>query len=174
MSTTYIKIPLERIPILIGKNGETRKRLENITLAKIQIDSQTGDVTIDQSKANPLTFYKLENVVKAIGRGFSPDHSIYLLDDNYMLWLLDITEYARSEKSRGTKRSRVIGTKGTVRKYIEDVTDCYISVQGKTVGIIGSEPKLSIAVEAVQRLLQGAEIMSVKVFLKKAILKEKQ
>ncbi len=171
MSTTYLKITHERIPILIGKNGETRKRLENITLAKIIIDSETGDVTIDQKEANPLTFYKLETVIKAIGRGFSPDHAIYLLDDGYELLLMDISDYAKSEKARGTKRSRIIGTDGTVRKYIEDVTDCFISVQGKTVGIIGIEPKLSVAIQAVQRILEGAEIMSVKTFLKKALIK---
>lgn len=173
MSTTYLKIPMERIPVLIGKNGETKRKLEELTLAKIYVDSQTGDVTIEQNKANPLTFYKLENVIKAIGRGFSPERSIYLLEDNYALYLLDLSDYAKTEKSRGTKRSRVIGTKGAVRKYIEDVTDCFISVQGKTIGIIGKEPKLSIAIEAIQRLLEGAEIMSVKMFLKKAILKQR-
>ncbi|MDD4984017.1 MAG: KH domain-containing protein [Candidatus ainarchaeum sp.] len=170
---TYLKIPMDRVPILIGKKGETRKRLEEITLAKIEVDSQTGDVNLEKKEANPLTFYKLESVIKAIGRGFSPDHALYLLDDDYVLWLTDLTEYAKSEKSRETKRSRVIGTKGAVRQYIEDTTSCFISVQGKTVAIIGKEPTLSIAIDSVGRLLQGSEIQAVKTFVKKAILKQK-
>ena len=41
-----LKISKERIAILIGKKGETKRRLETLTKSKINIDSKEGDVII--------------------------------------------------------------------------------------------------------------------------------
>jgi len=41
-----LKIPKERVAVLIGKNGEVKKELEEYTSAKIEIDSKEGDVKI--------------------------------------------------------------------------------------------------------------------------------
>ena len=38
------RIPRERIAVLIGKGGETRKSIEEATGAKLHVDSTTGEV----------------------------------------------------------------------------------------------------------------------------------
>jgi len=78
----YLKIPLERVGVLIGHNGETKKYLEEKSGLKINIDSKAGEVVIDDHELkDPLIVLKIENIIKAIGRGFSPDKVMILLDD---------------------------------------------------------------------------------------------
>lgn len=70
MNSLLLKVPKMRIGAVIGKQGQTRKELEELSDCKIHIDSATGDIEITTKKANPVTFYKLETVIKAISRGF--------------------------------------------------------------------------------------------------------
>ena len=49
-----IKIPQERVAILIGKKGETKKELENITKTKMIIDSKEGDIFLSGDDAISL------------------------------------------------------------------------------------------------------------------------
>ena len=40
------RIPKDRIGVLIGKGGETRKLIEKVSGGSLQIDSQSGEVNI--------------------------------------------------------------------------------------------------------------------------------
>ena len=52
----YLKIPMDRIGALIGHKGETKKDLEDKLGVKLDIDSKTGDVTIDDHEIeDPLS-----------------------------------------------------------------------------------------------------------------------
>ena len=77
-----IRIPDERIAVLIGTNGVTRKTIAKRTKIKINIDSSNGEVTLIGEGEN---FFKARDVVHAIGRGFSPKRAFTLLEDNYLL-----------------------------------------------------------------------------------------
>ena len=46
MGTQEIKIPVERIAVLIGKGGEQKKRIEDKLKIKIIVHSEDGDVEI--------------------------------------------------------------------------------------------------------------------------------
>ncbi len=46
----YLKIPMERIGVLIGHNGETKQDLEEKSGVKLNIDSKEGEVTIDEQE----------------------------------------------------------------------------------------------------------------------------
>ena len=46
-----IKIPKERIAVLIGKKGEVKKTLEGETGTKILVDSKEGDVIVQGEDA---------------------------------------------------------------------------------------------------------------------------
>jgi ribosomal RNA assembly protein len=61
-----IKIPKERVAVLIGKNGETKKELEDYADAKIEVDSKEGDVKI--LGGDSLKIYATKEVIRAIGR----------------------------------------------------------------------------------------------------------
>ena len=72
----YLRIPKERVGILIGQNGETKKLIEQRSQTKIEIDSAEGEVTINEHETeDPLLYLKVMEVIKAIGRGFSPDNA---------------------------------------------------------------------------------------------------
>ena len=151
-----IKIPDERLPVLIGRNGTTKKSLEKKTKTKILIGEE---ITIEGSSLDVLD---AENIVKAIGRGFSPDISINLLDEENTL---SIIELPKNEHSLKRIRARLIGTSGKARRNIERLTGTYISVYGKTVSIIGKYHNVDLAEQALKKVIAGIPHRSVYEFL---------
>ena len=67
-----LKIPKERVAVVIGKGGDVKKTIESSTKTDIEIESSTGDVFIYGSDA--LGMFTAREVVKAIGRGFNPEY----------------------------------------------------------------------------------------------------
>ena len=49
--THELRIPKERVAVLIGKKGEIKKQIEEATNTKIKIDSNEGDVFISSKDA---------------------------------------------------------------------------------------------------------------------------
>lgn len=169
MTEQSIKIPKERIPILIGKNGQTKKELEKILSAKIDVDSETGEINVKTKKAG-IESLRAIDIITAIGRGFSPEKAKILLDYDYFLEVLDLTEYVgKAKKGLITKKGRIIGTGGKIRENIEETTDGFVSVYGKTVSIICKEEKMWIAKKSIEMLINGASIPNVKQFLEKSV-----
>jgi ribosomal RNA assembly protein len=158
-----VKIPEERIGALIGPNGSIKKKIEFQTKAKLEIDSSEGDVLIT---GEGESFFKAHDIVKAIARGFSPKRALTLLKDDYLLKIVDITEYTgKNGSTQKARKGRVIGKEGTAREEIEKKTHCLISVYGKTVAIIGLADEIESAQESVQMLLSGAKHETMENFL---------
>lgn len=156
MAIEYIRIPLERTAVLIGRGGKTRETIERATETRIDIDSKSGEVSI-KARGDAIKGHKALNVVRAISRGFSPEHALRLLNEGIYLEVIDLVEYAgKSTNALGHKRGRVIGTAGKTRGKIEDKTNTCISVYGKTVAVIGDEVGVARARRAVEMLLGGA------------------
>jgi len=74
---------------------------------------------------------------------------------------------AKRAANLATLRARLIGTHGRTRVTIEEMTGVYVSIYGKTVGIIGEVHELEMAREAVEMLVRGAPHNSVYKFLNK-------
>lgn len=165
----FVKIPIERVGVLVGINGEVKKKIEDETKTVLIIDSESGDVTVDDSKTtDPVLALKCADMVKAIGRGFSPERAYRLIKDDVYFSLFDIRDFAgKNQKHVRRVRSRVIGTRGRTRELIEELTGVSISIYGNTVGIIGDSEELSIAVSAVEMLLSGSEHSAVYSFMEK-------
>jgi ribosomal RNA assembly protein len=163
----YVRIPKDRVAVLIGKNGETKKEIEQRTGARISVDSSEGEVEVDTSKVfEPIFSLTVLDIIKAIGRGLAPEKALRLLQENVYLRIVDIREYAGKNKNRIVRlRSRVIGSKGKTRKTIEKITGADISIQGNTVVILGELYEVEIAETALDMLLNGAEHSSVYRFL---------
>ncbi|MFC1648152.1 pre-rRNA-processing protein PNO1 [Nanoarchaeota archaeon] len=150
-----VKIPKDRVAVLIGKGGSVKKKLEEMTNVSIDVDSQEGQVTITGSDS--ITMFQLRGVVKAVGRGFNPDVAQLLLKQDYALEIVNIHDFVKDTKNHVERvRGRVIGTEGKARKSIEVMTETFISVYGKTVSIIGTIDKVQISKNAVVSILQGA------------------
>ena len=89
-----LKIPKERVPVLIGTKGSIKKELEDISKTKITVDSKEGEVEIFGD--NSLNLYTLKDVVTAIGRGFNPDIAKLLFKQDYAFEVLNMLKYSHS------------------------------------------------------------------------------
>ena len=163
----YVKIPMRRIGVLIGENGETKKKLEEATGVKVEIDSEKGEVTIDEKQAeDPSNALTVQDIVKAIGRGFSEERAFRLLDDEIFLRMFDVRDFAGKNPKRVRQvRARLIGTGGKTRRLVEELTGVDVSIYGNTIGIIGDTVQLGVAERAVEMLLEGSKHAAVYRFM---------
>jgi ribosomal RNA assembly protein len=149
-----IKIPKERIAVLIGEKGEKKRELEESLKVKINVDSEEGDVTLTGKDA--IALFTAREVVKAIARGFNPDIAKQLLKTEYQLEIVNISDYAGSKDQMTRLKGRVIGEGGKSRSTIEELAEVSIVIYGKTIGIIGQAENVTAAKRAVDALLTGA------------------
>lgn len=166
---TTVKIPGERIAVLIGKSGETKELMEKRTGVKLTIDSEEGDVEIDYTHAkDPSMAIVVSNMVMAVGRGFSPAKALKLLENDCYLEVLDIRDYVGKKLEHVERmRARVIGTHGKTREVFEELTGADISIYGNTVSIIGTSLQLDVARRGMDMLLSGSEHAAVYHFLER-------
>ena len=163
--TQELKIPNDRIGVIIGKHGETRKNLEKLLGVTLEVDSKDGLVTITNEDDAVAEIRSME-IIKAIGLGFSPERARKLLeDDNMVLDLIDISDAANTMQKLSRIRGKIIGRDGKAREQIENMTGTYISVYGKTIGIIGIPNQVNDAHTAVLMLISGSDHNTVFKFL---------
>jgi len=160
-----LKVPKERVAVLIGKNGATKKLLEKATKTQIDIDSNEGDVFVKGEDA--LGLFSTNEIIQAIGRGFNPEIALLLLHQDYSFELISLNEYTKSKNTLHRIKARIIGSEGKARRLIEGLTDCHISVYGKTIGIIGKIEKVPLARRAIESLLGGSPHANVYKWLEK-------
>jgi ribosomal RNA assembly protein len=153
-----IKVPSDRVGVIVGRNGRVRKRIEQLTNVKIDIDS-AGVVTIIRSvdAEDPVLAWKAKDIVRAMARGFSPKRALSLVDEDMRLIVISLRDIVGSSPSQ-LKRvaGRIIGENGRTRRLIEQITETKVSVYGKTVSLIGTDPGLDYAQRAIDMLIQGA------------------
>jgi len=165
----YIRIPKERIGVLIGKDGETKKTIERISQVHLEIDSEEGDVAFNEQDAkDPLIPLKVEDVVRAIGRGFSPENAFRLFGEETELFIFDIYDYVGKKESHLVRmKARVIGREGKTKRVIEGLTSGILAVYGHTVAVIADFESIDIAKKAIDMLLSGSEHPTVYRFLER-------
>jgi ribosomal RNA assembly protein len=143
-----VNIPEERKAILIGKDGSVKEEMEKRSQSVISI----GEGVVIEGD-DPILVMKAAEVVKAVGRGFSPEKALLLFNEDYELRV--ITLQGETEKTIKRLMARVIGRRGATRKILERDTNCLISVYGKTVSLIGRQEEVMACEEAVEGLLKG-------------------
>ena len=155
-----VRIPIERVGVLIGPKGSVKTHIEKKCKVKLWIDSDTGEVEISPTSEieDPSFLLKAQNIVLAVGRGFSSEKALKLLDDEYLLEIFDLRGFiGRSRKNLMRVKGRIIGERGKTRRIIEEATGADISIYGHTIAIIGKHDEILVAREAVQRLISGSE-----------------
>jgi len=168
--TEYLKIPRERVGVVIGKSGITKDEIENLTKTEIIVDSEAGTVAISPTEEteDPLSVWKARYIVKAIGRGFNPEVSVKLMGDETILEIINLPDYVgKSKKAILRQKARIIGKDGRTKDIITDMTGVDISIYGKTVAIIGDMEQIHIAKEAVEMILNGVRHKTVYAFLER-------
>ena len=155
MNIIEIEVPEDRVGVLIGKEGEIKKMIQEKTGCKLRINSKTGVVKLECEDA--IGFIKAKDVIRAIASGFNPEIAMRLLDDDMMILdVIDLTGYVPDNALQRVK-GRIIGKEGKMRKQIEDMLNVNISIYGKTVAIIGDAESVAAAREAILMLVEGAQ-----------------
>jgi ribosomal RNA assembly protein len=159
-ASSFTKISRERIGVLIGPEGNTKKQIEQMLSVQLRIESETGGITIilAEDAEDPSALFKTKDVVTAIGRGFSPERAFRLVrDDEAVLDIIDLrTVFGKSESDLRRVKGRIIGMNGKTRNIIEELTEADVVVYGHTVGIIGKIEQVEAAREAIQMLIRGS------------------
>ncbi|MBN2042846.1 MAG: RNA-processing protein [Candidatus Aenigmarchaeota archaeon] len=142
-----VKIPERRKGVLIGADGSVKGRIEKSTNTVLTINDGV------EIEGESLEVMKAKDIVKAVGRGFSPEKAMLLLSDDFRLVVISM----EGERENTIKRlfARVIGTHGKTKRIIEKATETCISVYGKTVSIIGKWESAERAGKAIELLLEG-------------------
>jgi ribosomal RNA assembly protein len=156
---TYIKIPQDRVGVLIGPMGKVKKRIEVIFRVNLTVESESGSVEVTpfESQHDISKLFSARNVIQAIGRGFSPNRALRLANEDYDIIIMDLRDYVGDSRNAQSRvKGRIIGKSGKSRQLLEELTECMVSVYGSTISIIGSYEMLPVAKEAVEMLIRGA------------------
>lgn len=167
-STNFVRVPKNRIGVIIGPKGSTKRELEKSLQCKLDVDSDTGEVFItpNEDLNDPVLVIKSAEVIKGIGRGFTPQQALKLLHDDYYLEIIQIRQLVGTSPNAIRRlRSRLIGTNGKTRKTIEEYTKISMVILGNTISLIGLYTGLVDAKEAINRLAKGANHSSVYAWL---------
>lgn len=146
-----LKIPKKRVGCLI----KHKEDIEKSGKVKLKI----GEEIIVCGE--PIHVFETCSVIKAIGRGFSFEEASEIFGGASLY----VIEIAKERKTLLRIRSRLIGTRGKVKKKIEEATGTKISVFGKTVSIIGTYDGLETARSAVEKIIEGKSHAAVFKFL---------
>jgi ribosomal RNA assembly protein len=167
---TFVRIPKERVGILIGPEGKVKRYIEEKLQVKLEVDSE-GSVTIviSEKASDPSLLLKAKDVVTAIGRGFSPDVAFRLIrNEDDIFDMIDLRLiFGRSESDMKRVKGRIIGADGKTRKLIEELTEANTVVYGHTVGFIGGFEQVDTAHNAVQMIIEGCQHHTVYNYLQK-------
>ena len=153
-----VKVPNDRIGVIIGKDGRVKDQIEYKCKVIIRIDSENGNVIVSPRDSSELEqTLKAVEIISAISRGFSPERSYRLLAEDTILHVVDLNEYVGRSHNQITRlKGRLIGEGGKSRKTIEDLTGTSISIYGHTVGIIGNFEDIKLATDAILQLVKGS------------------
>ncbi|MDD1679929.1 MAG: KH domain-containing protein [Methanomicrobiales archaeon] len=173
MTNQEIKVAGDRLGVLIGKGGSTKREVEEKTHTTIRVDSKEGVVTVEGDDAEGVI--GAVKVIEAINRGFSPERAFQLMrDDDLILDVIDLGAVVDTPRQLERVRGRIIGRAGHSREQIEDMTGTSISVHGKTISLIGPFEQVKVARTAIEMLVNGVPHETVYSFLDKKKRESKQ
>jgi ribosomal RNA assembly protein len=144
-----------------------KKLIEEKSKTLLEIDSESGTVTVESSE-DPLMVMRVSDLVRAIGRGFSPERALVILDDEMlMLDVMDLSKMVGTQSDMARLKGRIIGKDGKTREIMERLSGSKVSVYGKTIALIGYPDQIRISRAAIEMLLDGAPHGNVYSFLEK-------
>lgn len=163
----HVRIPQDRVGVLIGAGGETMREIESRAEVRLDIDSETGSVRIE-SVGDPVTGLKGPDIVRAIGRGFAPDDALALLDDELMMLdIVDLDAATRNENDLRRQKGRLIGENGRTRELMEELSGASVTIYGATLAVIGGPDQVEMIRSAAEMILDGAPHGAVYSFLER-------
>jgi ribosomal RNA assembly protein len=156
----HVKVPMDRLPVIIGKEGTTKNEIMSKTGTLLTVDSENSMVIIEPEAPGvpPINVMKAADIVKAIGLGFTPEEAFSLLDEDNVLVVVDLKNLLGDNQNTLKRiKGRIIGEKGRARRTIEEMTGTKIVVGKYHVAIIGSYERAMAAKKAIEMLAEGRQ-----------------
>ena len=152
----HIKVPQDRVGVLIGEGGETMREIESRSEVRLDIDSESGSVAVE-SVGDPVTALVAPDIVRAIGRGFKPEAALSLLDGEMRMFdLIDLSDKTRNDNDLRRQKGRLIGENGRTRQLMEELSGADVVIYGSTIGMIGDPEEVEAVRRATGMILDGA------------------
>jgi len=152
----HVKVPQDRIGVLIGEGGETMREIESRSEVRLDIDSESGSVAVE-SVGDPVTALVAPDIVRAIGRGFKPEAALSLLDGEMRMFdLIDLSDKTRNDNDLRRQKGRLIGENGRTRQLMEELSGADVVIYGSTIGMIGDPEEVEAVRRATGMILDGA------------------
>jgi ribosomal RNA assembly protein len=149
----FVNIPDQRAKILRENRLAYNRKIRDFLDVKISVKD---DVEVEGEDA--LVVMRAKEVVRAFGRGFDWEDALDMVDEDYMLDVIDMTQFTGKSRNRQVVlKGRVIGSEGRSKKIIEKYSGAKIAVYGKTVSVMGKWESVRVARQAVEDLLRGAK-----------------
>jgi ribosomal RNA assembly protein len=163
-------IPKDRVGVLVGLGGTVKSTIEERLFVDLKIDSPSGavEIGVKPNAPDPSGALQAKDIVLAIGRGFSPERAFRLFDEETTLDIIDLHDFfGKNEAEIRRVDGRIIGREGKTRRILEELTGAAISVSGHTVSIIGGFEAVSMAKDALEKLIKGRQHGTVYKFLRR-------
>lgn len=163
-------IPKDRVGVLVGPGGVVKSTIEERLSVDLKIDSPSGSVEIGvkPNAPDPTGALQAKDIVLAIGRGFSPERAFRLFGEDITLDIIDLHDFfGKNEAEIRRVDGRIIGREGKTRRILEELTGTAISVSGHTVSIIGGYESVTMAKDALEKLIKGRTHGTVYKFLRR-------
>src|SRR2546423_13965641 len=170
-------IPKDRVGVLVGLGGIVKSTIEERLFVDLKIDSPSGavEIGVKPNAPDPSGALQAKDIVLAIGRGFSPERAFRLFSEDNTLDIIDLHDFfGKNEAEIRRVDGRIIGREGRARRNIEELTGTLISVSGHTISIIGTFESVSMAKDALEKLIEGRQHGTVYKILKKRRRKVKK
>ena len=144
-----------RINVFIGKGGSMKEKIEKALNTKLKVSSDSGEVISESSDS--LNNFILSNIITAINFDTNPESALKLLDDNYVIDVIDMKNLVKNKNKENVKKAvgRVIGHNGVTRKIIEEMCRCFVSVKDNYVCVIGPYENTILVEKAIKMLSKG-------------------
>ena len=163
-------IPNDRVGVLVGLGGTVKSTIEDRLFVDLKIDSPSGavEIGVKPNAPDPSGALQAKDIVLAIGRGFSPERAFRLFNEDTTLDIIDLHDFfGKNEAEIRRVDGRIIGREGKTRRILEELTGAAISVSGHTVSIIGGYEAVSMAKDALEKLIKGRQHGTVYKFLRR-------
>ena len=160
MSSSPMKVYMP-LPPKVAKRLTSKKDLikdiMKLTKTKITIDGDRAIIEPSEN-ATSLDVLNAKNVLQAIALGFDFDTATLLLQDEYVMEVIDVRDALHSHKDDKELRrilGRIIGKQGKAKKNIEEIAKVKLSITDGVVAIIGEYENVEAAKLAIEELIEG-------------------
>jgi ribosomal RNA assembly protein len=158
LARTYEPVPPESFEKVKGELGQVMGELRRRLGVRLTLDESNSRVLIEaEGEGDAANVLRARDIVRAIAIGFSPQDALQLLDEDYVLVVVDVTQVVGDKESHLRRvLGRVIGENGRARRTLEEITGTKIVVNDRgLVGIIGDYERSQVARHGVELLVQG-------------------